>query len=437
MESTGPRTCVFKVSGYIDLLYAIIVNSSYLTVAGQTAPGDGITIRRHFSKLINNTDPCTLRLINIGGYKGDYGLEEPVRDVVIRYLRLRQGGPVKNKECPPQADTGSNIGIYGAYNVIIDHVTAGWANDNQMSMHLSGWRAMEIQNITIQKSLIHEPLVGHNTGIGMGGSGYDKTDPPKYFDLTNIDIHHNLLHSIGYRNPGATSGGTRVTNNIVYNWASSLALMSGEARLDLVNNYWRTGPSTQMSTFWRRQNRYYNITEDGYPPSVYMAGNIMDTLEETKEASWESWVLRVGPEYVAGPLPPEGRRFTPLPDSPIEVSVTSAQDAYSNILNDVGMNRRLDCEGNWVWVQDAVDQRLINEVTSRTGFGREKKNVEEAGGWPTLSSGTACPDTDNDGMPDAFEEKYGLNATNPSDNALDNDGDGYLNIEEYLNGETP
>ncbi len=138
-------------------------------------------------------------------------------------------------------------------------------------------------------------------------------------------------------------------------------------------------------------------------------------------------------------MPDEAFRNGPLVSAPVPIAVHSAQGALSSVLGNVGANARLDCEGRWVSNADAVDRDLIRDVKARKGPSVDEENdhPDDYGGYPVLASGTACTDSDQDGMPDAFEARYGFSSTDAADNRLDADGDGYTNLEEYLNGTRP
>ncbi len=114
-----------------------------------------------------------------------------------------------------------------------------------------------------------------------------------------------------------------------------------------------------------------------------------------------------------------------------------ATDAYRSVINDVGANARLDCNGDWVSNSDPVDQRVVSDVINATGPSRAPANEGVVGGFPTIPPGTPCADSDHDGMPDAFETRYGLNPNNAADAAADYNGDGYSNLEEFLSGRSP
>ena len=168
-----------------------------------------------------------------------------------------------------------------------------------------------------------------------------------------------------------------------------------------------------------------------------MSGNIVKGSFETP--SVDNWPLivraRTKDNPFFGPLSDSYRRYTPIPQAPFPIAIQSATDAYTSILADVGANARLDCQGNWVPNSDAVDQRVIADVKNGTGWtGLGVTSPAAAGGFPTIAAGTACVDTDHDGMSDEWESIHGFSSTDGSDSSKDADGDGYTNVEEYLNG---
>jgi pectate lyase len=410
-EASGPRTCVFRVGGTIELSGVFRIDNPYLTIAGQTAPGGGILI------------------------KGFSGIRIQAHDVIIRYLRFRllgTGSPASGQV---------NIGIStGAYNVIVDHCSTSWSLDENMQI----WKhesppLPDITNITVQRCLIAEGLAGHNTGLLIGGT--DRAVLGDHLKVHEISAHHNLFVHNYDRNPRVSSAGTQVINNVVYNWGSRVGVSARDNTVDVINNYWKPGlmsgndiyihESTNVSTGWV------------YPdPSIYIAGNIVEG--SFKDPSSDNWVLI--PRDVTsrndpgGPLPIKFRRYTRLPQAPFPIAIQSATDAYTSVLADAGANARLDCQGNWVPNSDAVDKRLIADVKNGTGpngtgpGGLGVASPQAAGGFPNIASGTACSDTDHDGMPDEWEGIHGFSSTDGSDGSKDADGDGYTNVEEYLNG---
>lgn len=178
-----------------------------------------------------------------------------------------------------------------------------------------------------------------------------------------------------------------------------------------------------------------------YPdPSIYIAGNIVEGSFE--DPSSDNWALiqrsATSRGDVEGPLPESFRRSTPLPQSPHPITIQSAADTYTSVLADAGANARLDCQGSWVSNSDAVDQRVMADVTNGTGWSEfPPDSPQAAGGFPNIASGIPCQDTDHDGMPDEWENIYRFSSTDGSDGSKDLDGDGYTNVEEYLNGTKP
>ena len=171
-------------------------------------------------------------------------------------------------------------------------------------------------------------------------------------------------------------------------------------------------------------------------PSIYIVGNIVRPNHPDPDV--DNWALlqynyRVPPTT----LPERFRRMTPLPKAQFPVSLQSALEAYSSVVADVGANARLDCLGNWVPNSDPVDMRLLADVINGTGPEEPIRSPSEVGGFPEIDPGTPCMDSDHDGMPDAWEYLYQFNPDLSSDGSEDADGDGYTNIEEYLNGTDP
>jgi len=234
-----------------------------------------------------------------------------------------------------------------------------------------------------------------------------------------------------------SAAGTQVINNVVYNWGSRVGVSARKNTVDLINNYWKKGPmsgslifkheSTNISTGWI------------YPdPSIYIAGNIVPgTLEDSAADNWA--LIIKDPAEGGGPLPLSYRRFAPLAQAPSPVAVQSAVDAYASVLADAGANARLDCSGNWIANSDAVDQRVLADVSNGTGWSSPPDSPGAAGGFPTIASGSACADTDHDGMPDEWETIHfaSLSQGSPTDSSSNFDGDGYTDLEEFLNGTDP
>ncbi len=400
-DPTRLSVVVFRTGGTI-VTSMIRIENSCLYVAGQTAPGGGIQIRRPEG---------------FGHTMFEFARNGRAHNVVMRYLRIRSGKGESGK--------GDNITMLGGHDIILDHLSLEWANDEAIGITTLS-SGVEIRDVTLQRLIIAETLAPHNVGLLIGGN--PNNDAPPLFQL---DMHHNLFGHNGHRNPRVGHHkGVKVVNNVVYNSGNRVGRTVYDVEIDFINNYFRKGPWTGSHVL-----QHEDVNEPHVLPSVYIAGNIADW----KPVADNRDLIRyddASPDHPNEPLPDEAFRSRPIASGPVPITVQSAEAAYASVLGDVGANARLDCEGRWVSNADAVDQDLIADVNARSGPASrsEAEYPDDYGGYPVLASGTACADTDQDGMPDAFETKYGLDPDDPADAAADADGDGYLNIEEYLNG---
>ena len=224
LEADGPRMVVFRVAGIIELEDAIHIQHPYLTVAGQTAPGGGI--------LLKGRDNTLLRL------------RKGVHDVVIRYLRLRNGSG--------KADGSGydNLMITGAHNVVMDHVSMSWSTDENASMHRKATYE-PIYNITVQRSIMAEGLAGHSNGMLVAGDA-DYSNPNQIVEawrgVSNLSIHHNLFAHNTHRNPRVKSGGAQVINNVIYNWKHRIGMTTRGSVIDMINNFCQGWPHVESNT---------------------------------------------------------------------------------------------------------------------------------------------------------------------------------------------
>jgi hypothetical protein len=379
----GPRTIVFSVSGTIELKDDIKIKDSFLTIAGQTAPGDGICIK-------------------------DYGLKlSEVNDVIMRYIRIRLGDQNKGSSSGADCITSSNIS-----DVIFDHISAGWGIDAIHDNRKGG-------NFTLQWSIYGETL--HDS------IHYEKEPHSKlgsFRETTkNISIHHNLLHSTHNRHP--SMGGSHDTpadvvidfrNNLIYNAGGTTNLGSGQR--NVINNYYKNGPDTKTRDL---PLRIKAKPGKGPSPTGFTSGNVFTWSQgwtndnysaiqyaqdgekylSTSQAHWE-----LPGELVAGD------------DKP---ATDTAQIAYHKVLKNAGVSKS----------RDACDDRIVNEV--KTGTGKIPDSQNEVGGWPHLTSVPALADRDKDGMADDWETANGLNPNDAEDRNEDRDSDGFTNLEEYIN----
>ncbi len=398
IEAEGARVIVFRVAGTIEVKSTLTVRHPYVTIAGQTAPGDGITLRP--------VDAAVEALLKI-----------ETHDVVVRYLSLRAG--------PPSAGDGMEIfasDAHETYNVVIDHNSISWA----VNRNLATW--YDAHDISIQWNIFSEGLNCsihakgcHSKGVLLGGYASDENkDKPGAY---NISLHHNLMAHNGERNPYIKAAGViDVVNNVAYNPFGTFSHidMVEQVAPDWVNyigNFYKPGPNTEVKYGIRA------INPGAAGAGIFVQGNIGPGREDDDQ-----------PEINI--LDPDARQFAvSLPFPAAKVTAITARQAYEQILANAGANMGLRCDGTFFPRRDAIDARIIRDVEA--GAGRIIDAPSEVGGWLTIPSAAPCADSDHDGMSDAWEQVYGFDPADPSDGPTDADGDGYTNIEEFLNGTNP
>ena len=377
----GPRIVVFRVGGIIELQTDIKIGKPFLTVAGQTAPGDGICLKN-----------ATLRVCT--------------HDVVIRHVRARPGdGPAGPN--PENRDALKMEGTRPQY-VVIDHCSCSWAIDENVSTFVTP------RDITIQWCIISEALAKsrhpkgeHSMGLLLG----DRT--------TRVSVHHNLLAHNGWRNPYFQGHGDQpseydVRNNVIYDFGKFCTVVRGRVHMNYIGNFIKPGPSSIAE---KEVHLGRGTKLDAYP-RAFLSGNAGPSNIDGKADNWimVKAVDKQGKDAL--------RASSPYPFPPVDTQEAFA--AYAAVLQSAGAT---------LPKRDAVDARIVKDVEDATG--KLINSQAEVGGWPEYRSTTPPPDTDHDGMPDAWETKHGLNPNDPSDGPKDKDGDGYTNVEEFLNGTQP
>ena len=370
----GPRIVVFNVSGTID--GDVKIKNDFITIAGQSAPGDGIMI------------------------KGNLAID--ANDVVIRYLRVRTD------------HEGDALGGRYRKNIIVDHVSASWSSDEVFSLYHN-------ENVTIQWCMITEACAKADGSHRFGG----------IWGNQHATYHHNLIAHNDSRNVRWASGCgyNDYRNNVLYNWGyqscyGGEAHQKGDRRkppiefsaINMIANYYKPGPATRANV----KDCIVSPSargEDDYG-SWHVAENYVDGFPEVTSDNW---------------FGVKGNKFTKLatPWDAMPIHQQSAADAYLTVLDQAGCS---------LPKRDSIDSRIAEEVRNGTASHGNNGIItkqEDVGGWPQLQSAEAPLDSDNDGMPDDWENKFGLDANAADDNSSDNDGDGYTNVEEYLNGTDP
>ena len=377
VETPGPRIVVFDVGGTIRLASPLAIRHPRITIAGQTAPGGGITLR-------------------------DQTLGISADDVVVRFIRSRLGDA--------SGAVADAVWITRGNRIVLDHVSASWGTDEVLSV-TSGYKrpGRELGDVTVQWSIISESLCNsvnpegrHCYGSILAGSRGAR-----------FSFHHNLWAHHGARMPrvgsslppgqDAVGGFFDVRSNVMYNWGSREAgyggLPAARVAYNLVDNSYWTGPSSRGDAIFKEGNPFAR---------AYFAGNTING--QPLPPAGPGVTGATGPGYFLGSLV-QMPRVAPDP----------AAAAYRKVLARAGASL----------ARDTVDARVVAETYSRSG--RLIDSQRDVGGWPMLAPGRPWLDSDRDGMPDDWERSRRLNPRDPRDGNADADRDGYTNVEEWLN----
>lgn len=420
LEASDARTVVFAVGGTISLSKTINITNPYITVAGQTAPGDGIMLRATSS----NGGP----LISISTH-----------DVVIRYLRLRRG-PGKaptNDGTDDGSLNGDNLQITAGYRIVLDHNSFSWSVDESVSTYTEGSTAEsneEPYNVTMSWNIISESLNDSNHGGG---------EPKHSKNLLlaneksqgNFSIHHNLLaHGIDRSPRIIVSGKTDLVNNIIYNCLSNTEAMwyytssqkSKPQYMNFIGNFYKSrsgslppinlrGSGTPTSQQFIRA--FIGVGPNGENLNPNYIGDRKITWTSERLSDGKRDVNQNAEDVMYGNYEVYQKHATPF------ITTTSAQIAFDQVLSKAGAT---------LPKRDSVDTRVAAETRNDTGDVIDSPS--QVGGWPTMGGGTAPTDGDRDGMPNTWETARGLNPNSSADASADRDGDDYTNLEEYLEG---
>ena len=414
LETPGPRTIVFRVAGTIELKRPLQIEHPYLTVAGQSAPGGGILI----SGAAIDGPP-------LGVY---------THNVVLRYLRIRTGRGDSYRDGDGDVVSMGEGGR--VHDVVLDHSSLSWGNDENVALWADSGVA---RNVTFQNNIVSEALRhdDHSTGLIVGSNTMCGR-------MRDIDVVRNLFAHNNSRNPYMKVARQRIVNNIVYNWGSLATQIAGGVRVDIVGNHYTRGldDDGRSEVAWRNEEVWDNCNlGPNRDPSIHIDGNIGPNQQDPRGEQWMTMMEQVGGGNGWGwpGNPPrltrvlrEHERLWSLPPRGVPITVLPAGQLQRQLLPTIGASRRLDEMGRWVENRDAVDRRIIKEY--RQGSGRHRLDENDAGGYPVIATGTPYPDADADGMSDAWEALNGFDPADPDDGPRDADGDGYTNLEEFLNG---
>ncbi|MBA7599315.1 hypothetical protein ES703_06347 [subsurface metagenome] len=360
-KTSGPRTVIFKVAGVIDLKSILRITEPYITIAGQTAPGDGICLKGH----------C---------------LHVDAHDTIIRYLRVRLGDEQRTQD--------DAIATYkGSHDTILDHCSASWSVDETLS-------ATYAKNVTIQWCFITESL--NRSSHTKGAHGYGSL-----INGWEVSYHHNLYAHHTTRVPRPAECMLDFRNNVLYDFGRGYN-HNEKTKMNYVGNYIK----------FRGAVRPFSFQVGGPSSKIFFENNVHCQNPEATEDN--SLLFRLQKNTTLKQI----RVSEPFPIEP--TTTHPPEKTYELVLAEAGAT---------LPKRDTVDVRIVEQVKNGTGKILDSQN--EVGGWPEYKSGPVPADGDNDGMPDEWEAKNGLNPRDAADGNSDADSDGYTNIEEFLNSTDP
>ncbi|MFC4261457.1 polysaccharide lyase family 1 protein [Ferruginibacter yonginensis] len=391
------RVIVFAVSGTIHLNSKLNIAGN-CTIAGQSAPGDGICFADAPVVLAGN-------------------------NIIVRFVRFRMGD--KNQKGGMVDGNGADDAFGGTKrkNIIIDHCSMSWSTDEVFSVYNG-------DSTTLQWNLIAEPL-NYSYHFETGDADYEKHGYGGIWGGRHLSAHHNLFAHCKNRTPrfdgirNIDEENVDFRNNVIYNWGDNNVYAGEGGTYNIVNNYYKYGPSTKATVKFRIANPY---KIDGKIPfgKFYVNGNYVDGSPENTQANWKGVDMEKGK--------PDDKLAAQItqPLAFMNVTTQTATEAYLYILNNVGVTAP---------IRDTLDARIINDVKNRTG-----RFIDVQGGyahgtayettlnaWPLLKQGNVLKDTDQDGMPDDWEIAHQLNPNNAADASYTSTSQHYTNIEIYLN----
>ncbi|REC80118.1 pectate lyase [Chryseobacterium elymi] len=394
LDQNGPRYIVFKTGGTIYLESPLKIKEGDVTIAGQTAPGDGITV-------------------------ANYETFVAADNVIIRYMRFRMGDYKKYQ--------GDAFGARFIKNLMVDHCSMSWSTDETVSIYVN-------ENTTLQWCVISESL--RNSAHEKGTHGYGGIAGGKF-----ASFHHNLYAHHDSRTPrlGEYAGSkfaltdfTDFRNNAIYNWGHNNVYGGEGMNVNIVNNYYKPGPATTI------KQRIVGIDKNKKPEAevyniwgkYYINGNVMEGSPEITKDNWTKGVFGQMKAYNLTDEDKNSIKINQPHDIKDNVKTHSAEEAYEKIL----------LFGGASLVRDAVDLHVLKDAKNGSFTYKGSKgstngiidSQNDVGGFPTLNPGNPLPDSDNDGMPDEWEIKNKLNPKVANSNGRDLDKN-YDNIEVYFN----
>ena len=422
-NKSGARTIVFDVSGTIFLKSELKIKNGNVTIAGQTAPGDGICI-------------------------ANYPFVIACKNIIIRYMRFRLGNEALKEN--NKAHEGDGLGGMDSQNIIIDHCSVSWSIDECLSVYGS-------KDITIQWCIVSQSL--NNAGHSKGAHGYGGN-----WGGSGASYHHNLMaHHIsrtprlGPRPGTQTDERMDMRNNVIYNWIDNGCYGGEGMNVNIVNNYYKPGPETKSGTKGMRiaspgiRTTEYTKHDTDKPNQwdvmwhvwgdYYVDGNVNSKYSQVTDDNWTYGIYNQIDNSKVDYTFTQETKDTMRMEYPIDyapVTTHTAEKAFEKVLEYAGASLH----------RDNLDETIVSDTrngeTTYTGKdcklgiinSQDDLKPADAGddwsAWPELKSKAAPTDSDGDGMPDEWEKANGLNPEDAADGKQTN-ADGYTNLEVYMN----
>lgn len=395
-EGKGKRIVVFAVSGTVHLQTPLAIKGD-ATIAGQTAPGDGICLAD--------------QPVSLGG-----------NNIIVRYLRFRMGDRYQNKGMVDGGGGDDAFGGIGRKNIVVDHCSMSWSTDEACTVYGG-------DSTTLQWNLMAEPL-NYSYHFETGDKDFERHGFGGIWGGRHTSAHHNLFAHCVTRTPrfnGARTHGPEMVdfrNNVIYNWGTNNAYAGEGGEYNVVNNYYRPGPNTSKNVYNRILNPYKKLPALDYG-KFYLSGNVSEAVPAVTADNWKGVVMNDGSDADIPKAKAEAPFFAEA------VTTQAAEEAYKKVLKEAGASFR----------RDTLDERIVNDVKNgkgrivdvQGGFPHGTAYEQTVNAWPALKSFPAPKDADSDGMPDAWEKKNGLNPDDAADASKRTLHRFYTNIEVYIN----
>lgn len=430
-EQKGPRTIVFDVDGTIHLKSELKLRNGNVTIAGQTAPGDGVCI-------------------------AEYQFTISADNVIIRFMRFRPGNKNITEEMANSGacDGWDGLGAIDQKDIIVDHCSVSWSIDECLSF-------VGCSRTTVQWCIVSQSLVkGHSKlNHGYGGNWGGR----------KASYHHNLLAHHTSRAPRLGPRPTTqlkeqmdMRNNVIYNYSGEECYGGEGMKVNIVNNlyipgpgnaYWTKNKQKRIAAVGVRNNEYVE-KYPAYAPALHLIGKYYvdgnynfshpDIYKDNwtdgiySQITWSDWDDLANTAAKQAEIKKEIKAETPI--EYVYTTTHNYTDTWNNVTNYAGASLRRD-ELDKTIAYEAKNRTSKNDQPASTGSGLDKgfintqtdvKGLTGGDGWPKLNAGTAKTDTDGDGIPDEWEKANGLNPNDPTDGAKIT-ADGYSNLEHYIN----